>query len=287
MTSTVAIPTIGRSPEVIQTVRDILAGAVLPDEILVSEQTQPPDPELARFLAAQGPRVRHLLTEPKGFIHNVNTLLREARGDIIVYIDDDIRAGPEFLARHLENYQDPAIHGVAGRVVQENGDRDPNTFTETGQFRRLAGGMTFRFNGLHRQRCVFAQGSNMSYRRATLLELGGFDAGYTGNAFFNETDLAFRVASKHPGGMVFDPTAALEHLCLPRGGTRVFDRSLYHAHTFRNGLRFLRKHSTLLAIALWIAKHLTLAAARAVHSRELSRLTQAFRALRDGLSQSL
>ncbi|MBS1963134.1 MAG: glycosyltransferase family 2 protein [Bdellovibrionales bacterium] len=253
-TITVAIPTLGRFEEVRDTLESILAGSRLPDEIIVSDQNVPSREDLDAYLKRHAPGVRHLRTEPKGVVFNMNRLLREAKSDIILYLDDDVIPSPRLVEAHLQNYSDPSVRGVAGRVEQPTGDIPPDSFEKVGRFNRWTGAMTFRFNGKRRQRCVFAQGANMSFDRRSLAEIGGFDEGFGGNGYFFESDATLRLVKRFPGCLIFDPDASLKHLAAPRGGARVHDRAIHHSFVTHNGIRLFRRHSPKISLAFIVLK---------------------------------
>lgn len=252
-TITVAIPTLGRFEVVRDTIGALLRGSVLPTEILVSDQNSPPISELDHYLQDCPTLVRHIRTEPKGVVFNMNRLSREAVGEIILFLDDDIIPSPVLVEAHLANYADDSVYAVAGRVEQPSGDRPPEKVKRTGQFSKWTGQMTFHYNGLIRQVCDFAPGGNMSFVRARLLEAGGFDEGFIGNGYFFESDGSLTFVRKFPGKMVFDPKAELKHLAAPRGGARITDRAIHTYYHVRNGLRLYQHHSPKIVYpAMWL-----------------------------------
>jgi glycosyltransferase involved in cell wall biosynthesis len=263
-TITVAIPTLGRFEVVRDTIEAFLQGSVLPTEILISDQNVPAIPELDRYLAGCPTIVRHIRTEPKGVVFNMNRLTREARGEIILFVDDDIIPGRHLVEAHLENYQGDEYYAVAGRVEQPSGDRPPGLVKRTGQYAKWTGRMTFHYNGLVRQSCDFAPGGNMSFVRARLIESGGFDEGFIGNGYFYESDGSLTFVQKFPGKMVFDPKAELQHLAAPRGGARITDRAIHTYYHVRNGLRLYRHHSPKVIYPVMWFKLLAFTCARAL-----------------------
>lgn len=267
-TITVAIPTLGRFEEVRDTVEALLRGSVNPDEILVSDQNSPPIPALDQFLAQCPKNVRHIRTEPKGVVFNMNRLTREAQGEIILFLDDDIIPSPKLVEAHLKNYENDTFYAVAGRVEQPSGDLPPKEVQRVGQYSKWTGNMTFHYNGLIRQACDFAPGGNMSFIRARLIESGGFDEGFIGNGYFYESDGSLSFVRKFPGKMVFDPAAELKHLAAPRGGARVTDRAIHTYFHVRNGLRLYRHHSPRVIYPFLFLRLFTFAAARATYRRD-------------------
>lgn len=262
-TITVAIPTLGRFDVVRDTIEALLRGSVLPNEILVSDQNSPSISELDRYLLGCPSIVRHIRTEPKGVVFNMNRLAREATGEIILFLDDDIIPSPVLVEAHLANYADGSVYAVAGRVEQPSGDRAAEKVKRTGQFSKWTGRMTFHYNGLVRQTCDFAPGGNMSFVRARLLESGGFDEDFIGNGYFFESDGSLSFVKKFPGKMVFDPKAELKHLAAPRGGARITDRAIHTYYHVRNGLRLYRHHSPAIVYPVMWLKLFFFSAARA------------------------
>ncbi len=263
-TITVAIPTLGRFEVVRDTIEALLRGTTQPTEILVSDQNSPSLSELDEYLKQCPAFVRHIRTEPRGVVFNMNRLTREARGEIILFLDDDIVPSPTLVEAHLKNYEDDSFFAVAGRVEQPTGDRPPEKVKRTGQFSKWTGGMTFHYNGLVRQICDFAPGGNMSFIRTRLIEAGGFDEGFVGNGYFFESDGSLSFVRKFPGKMVFDPKAELKHLAAPRGGARITDRAIHTYYHVRNGLRLYRHHSPKIVYPFMWLKLLGFSFARAV-----------------------
>jgi glycosyltransferase involved in cell wall biosynthesis len=284
-TVTVAIPTLGRFEEVRDTLEAILSGTRVPDEILVSDQNRPAIPELDAYLASRSLLIRHLRTEPRGVVFNMNCLLREARGDVILYLDDDVVPTPGLVEAHLRNYADPTMVGVAGRVEQPSGDLPAEEVREVGAFHPWSGRMVFRFNGLRAQDCVFAQGANMSFDRRKLASISGFDEGFIGNGYFFESDATLRLTRAFNRPLRFDPEASLRHLAAPRGGARVHDRAGHHAFYAHNAVRLFRRHCPSPAFPMLVAKLFAETAAKAGYRRSSAILSRGMDALVAGLRQ--
>jgi glycosyltransferase involved in cell wall biosynthesis len=284
-TITLAIATLGRFEEVRDTVEAILTGSLLPLEILISDQNRPARSDLDAYLASRSPLIRHIRTEPKGVVFNMNVLLRSAKGDIILYVDDDVVPSPKLVEAHLANYSDSSIAGVAGRVEQPTGDRPANEVDEVGVFYPWSGRMIFQFNGLTRQRTVFSQGANMSFDRRKLEAIDGFDEGFGGNGYFFESEAALRLVKKFPNSLVFDPASTLRHLAAPRGGARVHDRAIHNAFVVRNSVRFYRRHCPRLVYPFLIGKLFAITLAKAIYRRSPAIVIRGFPAIIEGLGQ--
>ncbi len=222
-TISVVIPTCERGALALDTVRALLALPTAPLEILLVDQTRRHPPEVAHALAAleEEGRVRRVRLERRSIPAAMNLGARAARGDALLYLDDDVRIPGDLVAAHARALADPAVALVAGRIVQpwqqgcdagpgpaDDGGPDPDRVrldaTLPGPVRRFGGG-------------------NFCVRRAALFDLGGFDERFEAAAYRFEADLAERALAR---GMRlhFAPDAALQHLQAPDGGVRVHAR---------------------------------------------------------------
>lgn len=291
-TLSIVIPTLGREQELIATVKGLLSQTHLPLEIVIIDQNTPPLKEVDLYLASV-PLVRHIHSPVKGVTLNYNRCVREARGDILLFVDDDVIPTPQLVEMHLENYSrteppengSKPLGGVAGRILQE-GSLDPAQIREVGTYHRWKGSQTANFNGLERVEIDFAQGANMSFLRTALLEVGGFDQEFDGNGYFFETDGCLRVLAAGYR-MVFDPRAELVHLMAGAGGARIKDKSRHTYYFVKNGIRLYKKHSPALGLPfylIWLTDYVML---KAIYNRDPAILRRGYLAVWDGIWQSV
>lgn len=84
-------------------------------------------------------RVRLLRYEPLGGARARNTGIREARGEIIILIDDDdLPVGRHWIAGHEAHYADPNLAGLSARQVRVPGEGSPYPDSMRPLIRRLA-----------------------------------------------------------------------------------------------------------------------------------------------------
>jgi glycosyltransferase involved in cell wall biosynthesis len=129
MKLTVAIPTYGRDGVLTASIADLLALDPPPWELLIVDQTPRHDPATEDRLARwhdEG-RIRWLRLERPSITGAMNRALLEARGDRILFLDDDIRPDPDLLRAHQEAGERDPEAMVAGRVLQpwHNEREDP------------------------------------------------------------------------------------------------------------------------------------------------------------------
>ena len=212
----VAIPTYRREQVLLDTLGHLFALDVPPDEILVLDQTERHEPATdsrLRELNDAG-RIRWLRLDVPSIPQAMNHGLLEAKNDIVLFLDDDIRPEPGLIAAHLAAHAQHADVLVAGRVIQpwEEG-RD---FSADGHF---------HFAGLKAFWIEQFMGGNFSLRRGSALALGGFDENFVRVAYRFEAEFAHRWRASGLR-IYFEPAACLHHLKDSGGGTRTYGEHL-------------------------------------------------------------
>jgi GT2 family glycosyltransferase len=127
MTSSVLIPSYRRCPLLEPCLRALARQTVAPGEIIVAWQgddipTRDKAEELGRAL---GLPLRAVHVADPGVISAENTALEQATGEIILLIDDDAVAPPDWVARHLAHYDDPTVGAVGGPADNHDGEGRP------------------------------------------------------------------------------------------------------------------------------------------------------------------
>ena len=190
-------------------------------EIVVVEQsTLRMSADLARIdQLARDPRVRILRFKPLGGPAARNAGVRAARGDLLVFIDDDdLPTTTDWLRRHEANFEDPKCLGVTGQFVD-----DGPPYVNMAR----AGRLVLSFNVLKWQR-VYARtdqrrrveslmGGNAAIPRTTLERFGLWDEC---TPIEDEPSLAYRINAEKQGDeyLVFDPAPKMiRRLDVPGG----------------------------------------------------------------------
>ncbi len=104
-----------------------------------------------------------------------NAGVEVARGSIVVFIDDDAKAAPDWLAQLLAHYADPRVLGVDGLIEPSWVHGRPRWFPD--EFNWTVG-CTYR--GMPEETTPIRNliAANMSVRRDVYQALGGFRAGF-------------------------------------------------------------------------------------------------------------
>lgn len=218
----VAIPTYNRERVLIDTLEQVFAQNPPADEVLVIDQTQEHEPETEKYLADvdKSKRIRWIRQQPPNLPSARNRALAETQCDILIYIDDDVEMSTDFIGKHKNNYYDPKMDAVAGRIIQPR----PSVSTKK-MWPRI---MDYRFFPLDSTERVEGianfGGGNHSVRVSTLKGIGGYDTNYIGWAFREDSDAAIRLW-KAGGWIVFDPDAKVTHLAISTGGCRLKNKN--------------------------------------------------------------
>jgi glycosyltransferase involved in cell wall biosynthesis len=205
---------------VVDTIRHLRRQVPAPLEILVVDQTQDHPVEVARDLEAltrDGAIAWHRLAEPS-IPAAMNHGLLAAKGDCVLFLDDDIEPCASLVQRHLDAQAEASL--VAGQVLQPGQETEP-----------LAAGEAFRFNSPSPAWIKEFMGGNFSVNRARALALGGFDQNFVGAAYRFEAEFAHRFVQA-VGLIRYEPAAAIRHLAVSTGGTRAHG---HHLTTIRPG----------------------------------------------------
>jgi len=208
----VVIPTYRRGRVLLSTIDYLTQQASAEDEVLVIDQTEQHDSSTAKRLKALDEHgvIRWLRQRQPSVTGAMNKGLIEARREIVLFIDDDIKPEPGFLAAHRDAHRNGCGTLVAGRVIQP--------WEEAAS---ISARYVSPFSGVEPAWIVEFMGGNFSIRRRLAMELGGFDQNFVHVAYRFEAEFAHRFRAA--GGQIyFEPRACLHHLRVASGGTRSY-----------------------------------------------------------------
>lgn len=212
----VAIATYRREIVLLDTLQHLMGQDPAPAEIIVLDQTETHEPEVERVLHElnDGGRIRWLRLDTPSIPQAMNRGLHEAREELVLFVDDDIRPEAGLIAAHHAAHEEHADILVAGRVIQPWEEGQDFLASKHVLLAGLQPGWIEEFIGC-----------NFSIRRKGALSLGGFDENFVRVAFRFEAEFAhrFRAAGYR---IYFEPAACLHHLKAGGGGTRTFGEHL-------------------------------------------------------------
>lgn len=209
MTISVVIPTLNRGEVLLATLRSLVRLEPRPEEILVVDQTERHDGAVLRELdelEGKG-RIRRLTLSPPSIPRAMNLGLAAARGEVVLFVDDDVEPSAGLIAAHLEAHARGEGDVIAGQVLQPGESPEPLE------------GAGYAFRSSVPQVVDEVIGCNFSVDRGLALGVGGFDELFVGSAYRFEAEFCSRVRAA--GGVIFhSPEASLRHLRAGAGGTR-------------------------------------------------------------------
>ncbi len=177
-------------------------------------------------------QLRYCVEPQQGLSYARNCGIRESRGDILVYVDDDALVNKEYLATYADFFRRNADAVAAGGPIlpQYDGCEEPDWMSH--YTRQLVTGKLYLGEKEHEfPGDAFPGGGNAAYRKSVFDAVGLFNVelGRKGNSLIGaeEKDLFDKMTSQ---GMKFYylPTAILYHLIPPKKLTQdYFDRLTY------------------------------------------------------------
>ena len=217
--ASIVIPTRGRLPYL-----EVALASIAPDaaqagaEVLVVDDAGPS--QAARELAARFGARYEPHPGPLGLNVARNTGVERSQGELVVFVDDDIRASPGWLGALLAAARrNPQVDVFTGPIRAYLEGRPPRTCG------RESPPITTLELGAHDTDARYAWGANMAIRRSALERVGPFDTSLEHGG--DEQEWQERLRAHTPGARVlYVAGASVEHR---RAGTDARLRSLAQA----------------------------------------------------------
>ncbi|MCU1692036.1 MAG: glycosyltransferase [Frankiales bacterium] len=211
LTVSVVMPTHGRAERLPEVLTPLLLDPTGAEVVVVVDGQDPEAERLLSELAVEHPQLRQLVLDPsRGTARAKLAGAEAATGDVLVLLDDDVRAEPGLLARHLDRHRTADHLVVVGAMPVEDDD--------AARVDALAGRVYARnyadtvADYSDDPGCILGQlwGGNLSVRRTDYLALGPQLLRYPRLA--HEDQHFGRVA--RAAGLVaqYEPAAAAVHL---------------------------------------------------------------------------
>lgn len=265
----IVIATLGREKVLVETLTLLLGLRHGAEELLVVDQSPSHERETTAALQAwhsQG-RIRWIRREKPSIPAAMNDGLRQARSEVVLFVDDDVRPRGELVRAHAEVHGEGPRAAVNGQVLQpgETAFDGPTSAGLEGMQRDL----DFRFNSTRAVDDIASLiGCNLSVRRAAALDVGGFDERFVGAAYRFETEFCRRLLRS---GLAtrFDPRPSIDHLRAGTGGTRHRGSHLTSASPAHAVGDYYFAHLEAMGMARWryIARRMLREVATRFHAR--------------------
>jgi glycosyltransferase involved in cell wall biosynthesis len=219
LTVSVLVPTYRRPALLVQCLDGLARQTLTAHEVLVVVRRD--DSESRASIANRSDLpLREVVVDRPGVVAARNAGLDIAAGDIVAFIDDDAIPHPDWLARLVEHYADPAVGAVGGRDQIYHGD-----VLDTGPLFRRVGILTWygRFISMHHlgqgpaRDVDFLKGVNMSFdrRRNPDVRVDECLRGQ-GAQVYEETTVCLQIRQRGQR-VVYDPEIVVDHHEADRG----------------------------------------------------------------------
>ncbi len=232
----VAVITLGREDVLLDCLDDIFAQEYERFDVTVVDQNPSLDARLVERASKMPERLRVIQMLPPHMCNARNLAITRTSGDVLVFVDDDTRFGPELLTNYSRAFSSPKIGGVAGWI-----DATDPVFAWHPESRTVPA----------------AIGCNMAFRRDVIEEVGGWDANFVAPFFHGEeTEFASRV-TRAGYEITVCPEALLFHARHVSGGVRPVRKPEYwHSYVSNQTLLFRKSRPAWQRLLgpIWLLK---------------------------------
>jgi glycosyltransferase involved in cell wall biosynthesis len=232
MDISVVLATYNRAGSLLETLKSFAALKCSSDltwELLVVDNnSSDPTPAVVRTFADHCSfRLRYLFEARQGRSAALNTGIAEARGEIVVFTDDDVLLHPDWLSNLKRTFEQSECVAVAGRVVPVWPHAKPDWLDMEGQFAVVS----FEHGDSLKEIQIPPLGANCAFRRTAFHRHGLFrlDLGVTGskhNLTCDDTEFGLRLI-RAGEKIVYCPDAIIYHPVDPKRTTKGYFLSWY------------------------------------------------------------
>ncbi|WP_147794105.1 glycosyltransferase [Cellulomonas sp. Y8] len=172
-----------------------------------------------------------------------NAGIRLSAGEVVVFLDDDAVPEPDWLTELVAPYRTAGVGASGGFVLDHTGHEYQYRYALLDRF----GGASFDVDGPTPERCYPGSwaiphmlGTNSSYLRSALVEVGGYDEFF--EYYLDESDVQLRIADA--GYVIARPAGARVHHHFAASHLRSTRRAVHNWYPIlKNKLYFGLKHA--------------------------------------------
>jgi len=251
---TVGIPTLEREAVLLDTIEMVLGQDYKDFEVIVADQTVEHQPEFlnqVKSMVERDKRLRYFLIQPQNLPAARNFIIAETKGQLVLFLDDDVKLKPDFISRHVALHrQHPEARVVVGRINQKSlpPSSRPLYFDKYG----LPQGT---FNSPANEPATTINGANLSLPTNVIKSIGGFHTAYAHSAIREESDTGYRLV-KAGYKIFYSGDTELIHLAASSGGTRIYTAQFDNLRFYINDLLFMLRTVRPIYLPVSIFKRL-------------------------------
>ncbi|MCX6762337.1 MAG: glycosyltransferase [Candidatus Moranbacteria bacterium] len=155
------------------------------------------------------PKTRQISTDAVGPAQKRNLAIRDAKGEILIFIDDDAYPKDDFLKILGKDFEDENIVAVGGPAITPVESKFWQKVSGATFLSSLSGGFPERYRSIGKKKFVVDWPSvNLSIRKYVFKELGGFGGDYWPG---EDTKLGFDLLVKKNVMILYDPDLVVFH----------------------------------------------------------------------------
>lgn len=182
--------------------------------IIVDNGSTDDTASVVEFFQRKSPNIKYLYEPRKGLSIARNTGARNARGEILTFLDDDVVPRNDFVRHIVSSFDSFPADCVGGKItVSWPENKIPDWFNS--QFCHVVGQTSFGEDSRYLKKDEFPFGGNISFRKLVFERLGGFSEhlGRVGDNFSvgEEYDLCYRM-QKEEGRFYYNAKLEVFHI---------------------------------------------------------------------------
>lgn len=192
LTVSVVINTYNRAKSLKVTLESLYHQTVGDFEVIIVNG--PSTDETEEVVSAYKERIKYIVCPDRNLSVSRNLGIEAASGEIVAFIDDDAIADPNWIKDLIDAYNDVEIGGAGGLVYDHTGMKLQYRYSSCDRM----GDTDFSIIPPFSQYCVpfgekflYLQGTNCSFRKSCLEEVGGFDEEF--EYYLDEVDVCMRI----------------------------------------------------------------------------------------------
>ena len=238
----VIIPTFNREDDLVNTIKCLLEQKFDEGyEIVVIDQTKKHDDKTLAFLEEAKDKIKYIFQDIPSVTFARNNGLRNAAGDVLIFVDDDITCGVDFIKNHYKAHME-GYDVVQGRVIEDGAEDDiedkPLWLYPWVKYKGSN-------NCKNKARVNVITGCNFSITKDVVNKVGYFDERFRKLAVREDSDYGYR-CYKAGLKMIFEPEALVFHHRRKTGGVDTgIENQYFNKFYYECEMLFVTKHFAL------------------------------------------
>jgi len=163
--------------------------------------------------------IKYLLEEKKGKINAIHKAVDHAKGDVLVFTDDDVTFDQNWLKIIAENFRDKLIHCVTGKIIPVYEEEKPCWYSE-----KLSTVLGLVDYSGEKRKTDQITGANFAILKSVFEQVGGFTV-YDG--LINEDTFLTKKLLKGGFNIIYDPRMVVYHHFQKEKFTKEYFRRWY------------------------------------------------------------